>query len=99
MKIPVAKSTLPNPLLSLRRLGYGLLMNRNTGKQSFVKHLSSDVYPRFHLYVENEGENWSLNLHLDQRRPVYAGATAHAGDYDGPVVEAEARRIETQLKK
>ncbi len=83
--------------MSLRRLGYSVLQDRRHGTQSFVRRLRHDLYPRFHLYVEEHGEQVQLNLHLDQRAPVYAGVTAHAGEYDGELVEVEADRIKAEL--
>jgi len=50
-------------------------------------------YPRFHLYLKKDGETWVFNLHLDQKKPVYQGTSAHSGEYDGDVVEKEAERI------
>lgn len=99
MKLLISKTKLPQPIMGIRRLGYGLLQNRRSGQQSFVKRLHGDLYPRFHLYAEDAGENWSLNLHLDQRATVYEGVTAHGGEYDGKLVEDEMARIKTQLTK
>jgi len=60
-------------------------------------------YPRLHLFIKIENDGLTLSLHLDQKKPVYDGATAHAGDYDGPVVEREMARtkqyIESQTDK
>ena len=93
MKLLFPKGLLENPAIALRRLGYGLLQDRRHGTQSFVRRLAHDFYPRYHLYVEENGNQVQLNLHLDQRAPVYAGVTAHAGEYDGELVEREAERI------
>ena len=46
-----------------------------------------------------EGENLIFNLHLDQKRPIYKGAPAHAGEYDGEIVSKEAERIKEILKQ
>ncbi len=56
-------------------------------------------YPRFHLYLKIENENLFFDLHLDQKRPIYKGAPAHAGEYDSEVVEKEAGRIKEILEK
>jgi len=55
-------------------------------------------YPRFHLYLKIEKDNLIFNLHLDQKKPIYKGAPAHAGEYDGEVVEKEAERIKQFIK-
>lgn len=81
----------------IRRCGYGQHRTRN-GEVSYVKRVHGDWYPRFHIYVLTEKEKIVFNLHLDQRAPVYEGVTAHAGEYDGVVVEKEAERIKNFVK-
>ena len=54
-------------------------------------------FPRFHIYAKMDGSNLVCNLHLDQKKPLYRGSTAHSGDNDGPAVEAEANRIRPAL--
>lgn len=97
MKSLLPKSTFSDSLTAMRRCGYGLHDFR--GERSFVRRLARDLYPRFHVYVEDKGESWSINLHLDQRRTVYEGATAHAGEYDGDLVEREMERIKEMLAR
>jgi len=97
MQLKIPKTSLPSPEHFIRRCGYGLIIDRRRETKSYAKRLHGDLYPRFHLYVEDHGENWSLNLHLDQRATVYEGVTAHAGEYDGEVVEREAERIKSFL--
>jgi len=46
-----------------------------------------------------EIENLIFNLHLDQKRPIYKGVTAHSGEYEGEVVEKEVERIKKILEK
>jgi|SRR3989338_3084436 len=76
----------------LRRLGYfGLLIVDET---SYVKRLSrTQYYPRFHLYLNESGDEITFNLHLDQKYASYKGSSAHSGEYDGDTVQAEAERI------
>lgn len=97
MQLSISKNTVTIPDFSIRRCGYGIKVDRHSGEKSYTRHFTRDLYPRFHLYIEDRGESWLINLHLDQRAPVYKGATAHAGDYDGPVVEAEIERIKKML--
>ncbi len=87
-KLPVA-----SPLAVLRKAGYSPFTDPNTREESFVLRLSGDFYPRMHLYVEDSGANWSFNLHIDQKKPSYAGTSKHAGEYDGPTVEREMERL------
>jgi hypothetical protein len=59
----------------------------------FSRIMSASGYPKFHLYVKSKGNDIVFNLHLDQKRPSYKGTSAHAGEYEGPTVEAELKRI------
>lgn len=95
MQILFPKTDVPDPLHFMRRAGYGIITDRRRNVKSFVKRIHGDLYPRFHAYVEDRGQNWQINLHLDQRATVYEGVTAHAGEYDGEVVEREAERIKS----
>lgn len=81
------------PLVVLRRAGYTEFRDPRTGETSYVRRLGTNFYPRFHLYLQSEGAELRLNLHLDQKQPSYGSYTKHSGEYDGPVVEAEAARI------
>jgi len=92
MKLLFELEKIVDPEKFIRRCGYGLHRTRN-GEVSYVKRVHGDWYPRFHIYILKEKEKIVFNLHLDQRQPVYEGATAHAGEYDGEVVETEAERI------
>lgn len=97
MKILLQKTKITDADKFIRRCGYGLKLYR--GEKSYTRHpVRGVLYPRFHLYVDDRGDNWQLNLHLDQKAPVYEGQTAHAGEYDGEVVEREGERIKTFLE-
>lgn len=93
MKIVLPKYKVFDPEMFIRRCGYGRILDRHEGRISYVRRLTSGLYPRFHVYVDDLGDDFSFNLHLDQRAPVYRNVTAHAGEYDGATVEAEAARI------
>lgn len=87
-----------NPELWLKRAGYAIINDRQSGETSFSRRLSRDFYPRFHIYVEellskNNEELVAFNLHLDQKKPGYEGQSRHNAEYDGEVVEAEASRL------
>lgn len=88
----VIKNPGENILNLARRIGYYFQ------GQSFVRPLERSGYPRFHLYIKESGEEIIFNLHLDQKRPIYQGAPAHAGEYSGKIVEQEAERIKQILK-
>ena len=79
-------------------IGY-FFLEEGEGELSFVRPLQRSGYPRFHAYIllnKGNGE-LSLNLHLDQKKPVYRGVTAHSGEYEGSAVEGEAQRIKKNL--
>lgn len=98
MKLILDKNKLSDtPLNLIRRAGYGYIQDRRSGLESFVRHLGRNLYPRFHLYIEEEGEKVIFNLHLDQKQPSYSGSHMHNGEYDGEVIEAEMKRIREML--
>lgn len=89
MKINIQKKELRENLYSfMRKCGYAPFY------ESYIKVMSASGYPRFHLYINESDNQYILNLHLDQKRPSYGKEAAHSGEYDGKVVEDEARRIE-----
>lgn len=87
------KNTGENTTNLMRKIGY-LFQKEN----QFVRPLGRSGYPRFHLYIEKNNDELILNLHLDQKRPVYKTAHDHAAEYEGKVVETEAERIKQILK-
>jgi len=78
-------------LTLLRKAGYHSL------RDSFVRPFGRSGYPRFHLYISQEKEVLVFNLHLDQKKPVYKGTSAHSGEYDSPIVLKEAERIKKTI--
>lgn len=94
MKITSDKPLASNILVTMRQLGYSPHQGR--GEASYVRPMSGVRYPQFHIYVQSIGP-LAMTLHLDQRAPTYGRQSAHGGEYDGPVVEAEAARIKDLL--
>lgn len=93
MKIRFPKIQISDPEKNILRCGYAKIVDRRMNKISFAKRIHRDFYPRFHVYIKLEGEEVIFDLHLDQKRPIYEGVTAHSGEYDGEVVEREAERV------
>jgi len=93
MKIGIQNPTSHSRNL-LRRAGYALHQNRD-GEISYVRRIQGADYPRFHVYVNREepGTMIEMTLHLDEKKPSYEGFTAHAGQYDGPLIETERDRL------
>lgn len=81
----------------LRKCGYAAFEDPRTKENSFVRRLSSDFYPRFHVYAEEKGDQLIINLHLDQKHASYEGSHMHSGEYDGELVEEEGRRLENEI--
>ncbi len=93
----------------MRTIGYKPAFFQKEGEVSIVRQIGRYDYPRFHLYIKpsfakaSEGQvkgkesDYIFSLHLDQKKPSYEGSTGHSGDYDGPVVEGEAQRIQSLL--
>ncbi len=69
--------------------GVELVFSRQIGN-------SGSGYPRFHAYVKvsRETSKTEINLHLDQKKPVYK-SSAHGAEYEGELVEKEALRIKS----
>jgi hypothetical protein len=99
MKISLKKLNI-TPEYFLKKCGYLEIMNPHTKENSFVRSLDfGRFYPRFHIYIEKTAGQFTLNLHLDAKKPSYEGIAAHSGEYDGEVVEKEAKRIQLISEK
>ncbi len=92
------KSQLTNTTEVLRKAGYASSLDPVTGESSFMLRLSGQLYPRFHLYVVEQAQSVSLNLHLDQKQPSYGQGHKHSGEYEGPVLEKEMKRLDGWIK-
>jgi len=95
-----------NITLFMRRLGYHSDRRQKPGNLSFSKRIGSYDYPKFHVYINNINKeagrhrtstNFSLNLHIDMKKPSYKGSSAHSGEYDSDLVKQEAMRIKNTL--
>ncbi len=89
-------------LNALRRAGYAFLRKDDrTGEMSFVKRVGGGDYPRFHIYVRTSAKGAvEINLHLDQKKASYEGATAHSGEYESEEnkwLEKEAEMIKREF--
>lgn len=98
MRITYQKDREFNMLAVLRKAGYNHFIDPNTNEESFVLRTGPDFYPRFHVYVIENGKTVGIDLHLDQKKAQYKGVRAHNGEYDGPVVEREITRLAGWMK-
>ncbi len=97
MKFIVKNSSKQNITTLARKIGYYFLgENKEKGEMIFARPARG--YPRFHLYLKIEGNNFVFSLHLDQKKPIYKGVAAHAGEYDSEIVAKEAERIKLIIK-
>ncbi|MBI4437748.1 hypothetical protein HY631_02245 [Candidatus Uhrbacteria bacterium] len=76
----------------MRRLGYGEHRGHE-GQLSYALRVSGQLFPRYHAYVEDRDGGVQVNLHVDQKAASYEGTSAHAGEYEGALVESEMQRI------
>ncbi|MEK7192383.1 MAG: hypothetical protein AAB646_02630 [Patescibacteria group bacterium] len=100
MKFLIEK-LLRNPIDAMRDCGYRYDgSDEKTQELRFVKSFGSNPYPRFHVYgtLNKANKEFTLTLHLDQKKPVYEGSSAHAGEYEGPLVEKEMERLRINLQ-
>ena len=81
-----------------REIGYIIIDTKENGEYNLVRKLTGNNYPRFHIYLKQQGEKYIFSLHLDQKKPIYAGSHAHNGEYEGPVIDTESDRIKEILK-
>lgn len=80
-----------------RSIGYLIIDTKDNGEYNLVRKLTGENYPRFHVYLRQAGDRLVFSLHLDQKKPSYAGSHAHSGEYDGPLLQDEADRIKALL--
>lgn len=85
-----------NVAMLARKIGYRYLRKDEKTKEIvFIRVLGGGGYPRFHLFLKSDLADDVLffDLHLDQKKPVYKGAHAHAAEYDTVIVKDESKRI------
>ncbi len=93
MKFRINNSLSHSIPIIIRRCGYSRIFDHQSQQESFVRLLTRNRYPRFHLYVSEEDTEIIFDLHLDQTRSRIAGQTAHRADYESEEVRDELARI------
>ncbi len=81
----------------MRKISYIFQGRNDNGEYNLARPLGRAGYPRFHLYLTIEGDEFIFNLHLDQKKPSYSGTSAHSGEYESEAVKNEAERIKKFL--
>ncbi len=97
-RLPLEKLAV-QPEQITRRAGYFRIFDSKSGHESFVRKITADRYPRFHLYLMEENNEVIFDLHLDQKSNLYAGQTAHNADYESDEVRAELTRVYSVVKQ
>lgn len=97
MRIILPDNLNTNIVNLLRQLGYAAHVNPHNRKLNFQKSLSSERYPRFHVYIDENNEKKYLHLHLDQKKPGYIKGKMHNAEYEGEKILEEAKRIEQAM--
>ncbi|MFA6098594.1 MAG: hypothetical protein WCV50_02375 [Patescibacteria group bacterium] len=98
MRIYINKAELKDNLkVLLNRLGYHQNVDRQSGQASFARRLGGYLYPRFHVYINENQEQYEINVHFDEKKASYAGTSRHSGQYDSELVQAEAQRIQNYI--
>ena len=77
----------------MREIGYNPIAQTPEGELNCVRVLAGHDYPRFHIYLKEDKEILTFNIHLDQKKPSYEGTAAHGGDYESETVKDEVKRI------
>ena len=99
MKFRLVNSFSKSPNLLMRSCGYKSISDKKTGKKSFVRNLSNQHYPRFHVYLKINDQELVVDLHLDQTKALYSQQTAHRADYESDQVRTELFKIYQEFKK
>lgn len=91
------------PEVWLRQAGYQPHPDRSATKPSFIRRLTRDHYPRYHIYYQTGTDKAGtamlmFELHLDQKKPAYQGFRRHNAEYDGDLVAQEIKRLQALLK-
>lgn len=97
MKIRLDQLSPFNVKVAMNRLGYHEHTDRRTRSTSYIRRLRSLPYPRFHVYLEDQSNYLSVNVHLDEKKPSYGGSPRHSGQYDSELVREEVERIQNYL--
>ncbi len=96
MRIYFKKRFKQIPRVLLRECGYKPWRDQK-GRETYIKRLTKDFYPRFHIiYAKDNQGRPILDLHLDYKRPIHA-RVARTYETESEVVKREAERIKQIL--
>jgi hypothetical protein len=88
-----------SPLNLAREIGYTSNIYSQTTELNFVRIITKNNYPRFHIYIKKNEQDYLINLHIDQKKQSYKKNSIHTSEYNGKVIENEMQRIKSILSK
>lgn len=95
MRFAIENKTGENIINIMRQAGY-VFLGQQGNELNFAKQIGPSRFPRFHAFLSENKSEVSVNMHLDQKAPVYKEQKAHSGDYENnEALSAEAERIKT----
>jgi hypothetical protein len=92
------KFVIENPKTSItnffRRAGYSF-QKHDKDEMAFVRRLTDQPFPRFHLFVKIVDYKFHVNFHIDHKAASYEGTSMHSGEYneDSKLLQEEAERL------
>ncbi len=76
-----------------RRAGYSF-QKREGEEMAFVRKLTDQEFPRFHLFARVLEGKFHVNMHIDHKRVSYEGTSMHSGEYgDSNLLKEELERL------
>jgi hypothetical protein len=94
------KFVIENPTISVasyfRRAGYSF-QKREGDEMAFVRRLTDQPFPRYHLFVRIVGFQFHVNFHIDHKAASYEGTSMHSGEYseDSKLLQEEMERLKS----
>ena len=94
------KFIIENPKASVanyfRRAGYAF-QKQDGDEMAFVRKLTDQPFPRFHLFVKIVDCDFQVNFHIDHKAASYDGSNMHSGEYgeDSQLLNSEAQRLKS----
>jgi len=76
-----------------RRAGYAF-QKREGEEMAFVRKLTDQPFPRFHLFVRVVDFHFHVNFHIDHKAASYEGQSMHSGEYD-----EESRLLQEEMER
>lgn len=92
------KFIIENPKASVanyfRRAGYAF-QKQEGDELAFVRKLTDQPFPRFHLFVKIVDYKFQVNFHIDHKAASYDGSNMHSGEYgeDSAILQTEIQRL------